>query len=132
MIRWEGCGRRTHRWIGLLILSATAAGAGCVTGTASNPFDESTSQDVLVLRAENYNLHDATIYLRRGGRREALGEVGSRQYQFFQFGWPIGTPLDVEIELSVGDRYRLPAFVVRGGRLELTISSTLRRSRLRG
>ncbi|MFC1661443.1 hypothetical protein ACFL3S_08350 [Gemmatimonadota bacterium] len=120
------------RGASLLCLCLAAAGAGCAVGGSSNPFDESSRQETVVIRAENHNLHDATVYLRRGGRRQELGSVGARGFQFFEFPWPIGAPLDVEIELSVGERYRLPPFPLRGGRLELTISSTLRRSTIRG
>lgn len=116
---------------GLLALSVALSGVGCLGGRSSNPFDESTRRETVILRAENRNLHDAILYLGRGTRRTELGTVSARGFQYFEFSWPVGVPLDLEIELTVGDRFRLPAFPLRGGRLELTINATLRRSTLR-
>jgi hypothetical protein len=116
---------------GLLALSLALSSVGCLSGRSSNPFDESTRRETVILRAENRNLHDAILYLGRGTRRTELGTVSARGFQYFEFSWPFGVPLDLEIELAVGDRYRLPAFPLRGGRLELTINATLRRSTLR-
>ncbi len=84
------------------------------------------------LRVENQNVHDARIYLRPGGRRQHLGTVSARAVEFFEFQWDTGIPLDVEIELSVGERHRLPPVpVTRGGRAELTVARELRNSFIR-
>lgn len=121
------------RKAGLLALSLALSGFGCVPGRASNPFDETTRYETVILRAENRNLHDAILYLGRGARRTELGPVSARALEFFEFTWPVGVPLDLEIELTVGERFRLPAFPLSGGlRLELTINATLSRSTLRG
>lgn len=116
---------------GLLALSLALSTFGCAVGRRSNPFDESVRQETVILRAENRNIHDATLYLGRGTRRTELGPVSARGFEFFEFSWPVGVPLDLEIELAVGERFRLPPFPLRGGRLELTINATLRRSTLR-
>lgn len=110
-------------------------GSGCASGrpVADNPFDHSVNQGQVTLRVENQNLHDATIYLRTGGRRQEVGTVGSRGVEFFEFPWSLERPLDLEIELSVGERYRMPPYpFIRGRRLELLISSDLRQSTFRG
>jgi len=98
-----------------------------------SPFESPTSsQSRVTVRVENRNLHDATLYLRVGGRRVEVGSVGSRGVQFFDVPWSPERPLDLEIELSVGERYRLPPFPFSGGgRLEMVIASELRQSSIR-
>ncbi|MGW8267651.1 MAG: hypothetical protein ACWGSQ_14900 [Longimicrobiales bacterium] len=126
--RFPGCRALT----GLFLI---LVGGGCASGrpVADNPFDHSVSQGQVTLRVENQNLHDATIYLRTGGRRQELGTVGSRGVEFFEFPWSLDRPLDLEIELFVGERYRLPPYPFTSGRrLELLISSNLRQSSFRG
>jgi len=109
----------------LLLLSL----AGCLPGRALSPFDSSQQLDPLILRVENQNLHDATLYLRTQKGREELGSIQSRAIQFFDFGWPAGLPLSIEIELAVGERFRPPPYPYGGvGQLRLTITTELRRS----
>jgi hypothetical protein len=116
---------------GLLCLALVLAAQGCAAG-GSNPFDRSTNSEVLILRAENQNLYDAVVYVRPGGRRQELGRVAARNVQFFEFDWPVGMPLDLEIELTGGERHRLLPQPLRGGvRLELIIAAELRRSVIR-
>jgi hypothetical protein len=109
----------------LILATEACAGGG------SNPFDESSRQEILTLRVENQNLYDAVVFLRPGGKRQELGRVDARNVQFFDFPWPIGAPLDLEIELTVGERHRLLPKPLRGGRVDLIIASDLRRSVIR-
>lgn len=110
----------------LLFLVACAAGSG------GNPFNRTQNMDQVVLRVENDNVYEASIYVRPGGRRRLLGKVDSRGLQFFEFEWPAVTPLSLEIELMVGERYRPPPFPFTPGiRVELIVASDLRRSILR-
>jgi hypothetical protein len=135
MKRREGIRRHFPRGPALTGLFLILAGAGCGGGRTigDNPFDRSVNQEQVTLRVENQNLHDATIYLRTGGRRQELGTVSSRGVEFFDFPWPFGRPLDLEIELSVGERYRMSPYPLTSGhRLELLISSDLRQSSFRG
>jgi hypothetical protein len=111
----------------LLIL----AGGGCGGGRPieDNPFDRSAGQGQVTLRVENQNIHDATLYLRTGGKRQELGTVRSRGVEFFEFSWSYDRPLDLEIELFVGERHRMPPHpFISGRRVDLVISSNLRQS----
>ncbi len=115
----------------LLVLAV----GGCSTGRTigENPFDESSRQDQVSLRVENRNIHDATIFAGSGNQRRELGTVSARGVEFFTFAWNPGTPVTLEIELAVGERYRLPPRSFTGGRrLELTVESELRRSFISG
>lgn len=135
MKRRETIRRYPLRDLALAGLLLILAGAGCAGGLAveDNPFDRTVGENPVTLRVENRNIHDATIYLRTGGRRQELGTVDARGIQFFDFPWQGGAPLNLEIELSVGERHRLPPYPFGGGRrLELTISPNLRQSTLRG
>ena len=116
--------------IGLLCLVLILATEGCA-GSAGSPFDQSSRQETQILRVENQNLYDAVVFIRPAGRRQELGRVDARNVQFFEFPWPIGAPLDLEIELTVGERHRLLPQPLRGGRVELIIASDLRRSVIR-
>lgn len=134
MKRRETIRRHAGRGPFLAGLFLVLAVGGCAGGRAieDNPFDRTVGQVQFTLRVENQNIHDATIFLRTGGRRQELGVVRSRGVEFFDFPWPQGTPLDVEIELAVGERHRLPPYPFSGGgRLELTVSSNLRQSSIR-
>ena len=116
------------------LLLALAAG-GCSTGRTigENPFADAPRQDQVSLRVENRNIHDATIFAGSGNQRQELGTVSARGVEFFTFAWNPGTPVTLEIELAVGERYRLPPRSFTGGRrLELTVESELRRSFLSG
>ena len=109
--------------LALLLVSA------CATGTSPSPFDARGTQDAISLRVENRNIHDATLLLLRGKERRELGKVRGGALQYFEFAWPAGLPLDMEIQLQVGERYRLPPFpYVGGGQIGLTVASELRRS----
>jgi len=112
---------------GLLLILASGGCGGRVI--KENPFDSSAGREQFSLRVENQNIHDATIFLRTGGRRQELGTVSARGVEFFDFPWSPGTPLDLEIELSVGERHRMPSHPFSGGRrLDLVVASNLRRS----
>jgi hypothetical protein len=86
----------------------------------------------MVMRVENLNVHDAEIFLRPAGQRRRLGSIASRAVEFFEFPWNSAAPLDIEIQLSVGEGHRLPPLpITRGGRVELTIAPELRESFIR-
>jgi hypothetical protein len=106
---------------------------GCGGGRASdNPFQRAETDERVVLRVENRNLSDARIFIRPRGRRTALAEVRSRDLVFLEFGWPRGMPLDLEVELLMGGRYRPPPLPFTPGlRVELIIAPEIRRSVLR-
>ncbi len=111
---------------GLLLLVV-----GCASGRALNPFDSSERLDTVILRVENRNIQNVTIYGLRGRNRAELGTVPGGSLQFLNFGWPLGAPLALEIELEVGERYRLPPYPYSGGgQVWLMVSSELRRSRI--
>jgi hypothetical protein len=103
--------------------------AACATGGTTNPFDASQGQDTISLRVENRNLHDVTLYLLRGKERQELGSVRGGALQYVTFSWPAGQPLDMDIQLDTGERYRLPPFPYLGaGQIQLTVAGVLRRS----
>jgi len=98
-----------------------------------NPFDQTAQRDQVSLRVQNNNIHDATIYAGTGNQRRELGTVSARGVSFFNFPWSPGTTVNLEIELSVGERYRLPPHPFTGGhRLELTVAGELRQSFISG
>ena len=99
---------------------------------ADNPFQRSETEERVILRAENHNLSDARIFVRPRGRRTLLAEIRSRDQNFFEFPWPRGAPLDLEVELLTGGRYRPPPLPFNPGiRVELIIAPDVRRSTLR-
>ena len=105
---------------------------GACATAASNPFEEATSLDLYVLRVESQNIYDVSIYLNPSRRRELLGTVQRNGLEYFEFEYPAGRLLHIELENTVGDRYRIPPPPLTvGGRLELYVSSTLRRSAYR-
>jgi hypothetical protein len=112
-----------------LVLPPLACGGG---RTADNPFQRAETEERVVLRVENQNMSDARIYIRPRGRRTLLATVETRDLRYLEFAWPGRAPLDLEVELIVGDRYRFPPLSMAPGmRVELLIASQLRRSTLR-
>jgi hypothetical protein len=104
----------------------------CASGTGDNPFQGSMDTDTVILQVVNQNRYDAEIYLRPRGRRELLATINSGSLQVYDFQWPSGLPLSLELELSVGGRHRFPPFSFAGvDRLVLTIAQDLNRSTLR-
>lgn len=131
----ESTSRRLPFGLVLAVLALVSATGSCTSRrSADSPFDTGVGpgQPQVSMRVENRNLHDATLFLRTGDRRHEIGTVSSRGVAFFDIPWSPDRPLDLEIQLSVGERYRLPPYpFISGGRLELTIASELRRSTLR-
>ena len=104
----------------------------CASGTGENPFQGPIETDTVILQVVNQNRYDAEIYLRPRGRRELLATIHSGGLQVYDFQWPSGLPLSLELELTVGGRHRLPPFSFSGvDRLVLTIAPDLNRSTLR-
>ena len=102
---------------------------GCAVGGSGNPFTESTNTDRFVLRVESRNTYEVSVYVNPGGRRQLVGTVPARGLEYFEFDYPAGRTLNVELETQVGDRYRLPAApIFGGGRLDLMVMGTLRNS----
>lgn len=109
------------------LLGACAGGRG-----ADNPFQRAETEEKVILRVENQNSADARIFLRPRGRRTLLATIEARDLRYLEFPWPGRMPLDLEVELIVGERYRPPPLPISPGiRVELIIASTLRRSTLR-
>ncbi len=106
---------------------------GCSTGRALNPFDRSQGLETIRLRVDNLNLHDALLVLQRDKERIELGTVqGQGGFRYFEFSWPEGRPVDLEIQLVVGDRFRLPPFPAGvTGQLQVVIAADLHRSVIR-
>lgn len=106
---------------------------GCGGGRAAdNPFQRTEAEERVVLRVENRNLSDARIFIRPRGRRTLLANVQSRDLRFLEFGWPRGAPLDLEVEIMAGERFRPPPLPLSPGvRVELIIAPEVRRSVLR-
>lgn len=112
--------------MGLMVVAAAWA---CATPVAENPFQESRSAVKVSLRVENRNLHDATVYSYPGGRRQELGTVTSRGVAFLEFSWPAQQPLNLEVELSVGERFRFqPRPLAGAGRVDMIVAANLRQS----
>lgn len=105
---------------------------GCASGRSGNPFQGSLNTETVTVQVTNRNRYDAEIYLMPGGRRELLATVASGGFQVYEFQWPSGVPLSMEIGLSVGGRHRLPPFSFSGvDRLVLTVAADLTKSTLR-
>jgi len=139
-----GKGVKTLRWTGswkpgvgfalaLAGLLLLAPLQGCGGGRAAdNPFQRAERDERVLLRVENRNQSDARIFIRPRGRRTLLAEVRSRDLTFLEFPWPRGTPLDLEVELLIGGRYRPPPRPLSPGiRVELIIAPDVRNSVLR-
>ena len=105
---------------------------GCAGGRTENPFDGPIGTEPVILQVTNRNRYDAEIYLRRGNERDLLATIVSGGIQVYEFEWPRGVPLSMELELTVGGRHRLPPLSFSGvDRLVLTIATDLTRSTLR-
>ena len=105
---------------------------GCASGRTENPFQGPLTTETVVLQVTNRNRYDAEIYIIPGGRRELLATIASGGFQVYEFQWPPGVPLAMELQLAVGGRHRLPPFSFSGvDRLVLTVASDLTRSTLR-
>jgi catechol 2,3-dioxygenase-like lactoylglutathione lyase family enzyme len=102
---------------------------GCASGSAGNPFSDYGNTDTFVLRVESRYIHQVSIYANPSGKRHLVGEVPANGLEFFDFEYPAGLPLNLELEGRMGDRYRMPATpFLGGGRVDLIIASELRRS----
>jgi len=105
---------------------------GCATAGSDNPFLESRSMGVFSLRVESRNMYDVSVYVIPAGRRQLVGTIRANGMEFFEFEYPLGMPLSVELETEIGDRYRIPtAPFFGGGRVDLFVSNDLRRSGFR-
>jgi hypothetical protein len=101
---------------------------GCASG-GSNPFADATNVDVYLLRAESRNDFEVRVFINPGGRRQLVGTVPGNGLEFFEFRYPAGRALNIELESRMGDRYRIPATPFPGGgRVELLVFEDLRRS----
>ena len=109
-------------------LAGTLLLQACATG-GSNPFVESTNQDVFLLRVESRNNFEVNVYMNPSGKRELIGTVPANGLEFFEFGYPAGRPLSIELQTRLGDRYRIPSTPFPGGgRVDLVVLSDIRRS----
>jgi len=127
---------RNVRWIPVLalgVLSIVLSLTGCGgRRMADNPFQRSETEETVILRVENRNMHDARIYVRPRGRRTHLATIEARDMRYYEFPWPGGMPLDLEVELTVGGRFRPPPLMMTPGiRVNLIIAPSVRRSILR-
>ena len=121
---------RVHLVLLLGILSSSCAQGGRSLG--DSPFQGGAQQETLVLRVQNENIHEVSVFLVTGGKEQLLGKVDSRSVRFLEFSMPRAGALSLRLETIVGDRYRLPAHpLTRAGRIELTIANELRRSLIR-
>lgn len=124
------------RWVPVLalgVLSIVASFTGCGGGRmADNPFQRAEAEETVILRVENRNTYDARIYVRPRGRRTHLATINGHDMQFYEFSWPSGMPLDLEVDLTVGGRFRPPPLIMTPGiRVNLFIAPEVRRSVLR-
>ena len=102
---------------------------GCVSAGSGNPFTENTNMDGYLLRVESRNTYEVSVFINPGGQRKLLGTVAANGLEFFEFEYPAGRSLNVELETRLGDRYRLPsAPFIGGGRVDLMVMNTLRNS----
>jgi hypothetical protein len=121
--------RRLLRFLGSGAIGLIVVLGGCATAGSSNPFVDATNMDSFLLRVESRNSLDVSVYVSPAGRRELVGTVQANGLEFFEFQYPAGRPLNVELETRMGDRFRLPTLPFTGsGRLDLVIASELRRS----
>jgi hypothetical protein len=90
---------------------------------------ESQNQDGYLLRVESRNTFEVSVYTSTGGKRQLIGTVPGNGLEFFDFRYPAGRPLNIELETRMGDRYRIPSFSFPGGgRIDLVVMNDLRRS----
>jgi len=109
----------------LLLLAAAA----CASGGASDPFADSVNTDGFLLRVESTNTYEVEVYINPGGKRTLIGTIGASGLEFFEFEYPAGRPLYIELETRLGDRFRVPGVSFPGGgRVDMIISNTLRNS----
>jgi len=102
---------------------------GCASAGSDNPFDEAANMEAYLLRVESRNTYEVSVFINPGGRRQLVGTVPGNGLEFFEFVYPAGRPLNVELETRLGDRYRLPATpFMGGGRVDLMVQNTLRNS----
>lgn len=102
---------------------------GCASGGSGNPFDDAANLDLYNLRVQSRNLYDVSVYAVIKRRRHLIGVVSSNRLEFFEFEYPSGLPLMLELESEIGDRYRIPSFPFNGGgRVDLNVDNNLRRS----
>ena len=105
---------------------------GCATTSSGNPFSATADMDAFLMRVESQNSNEVSVYINPSGKRELLGTVPPRGLEFFEFSYPARSPLRVEVETSMGDRFRIPSpTLAGGGRLDLVVSNNLRRSAFR-
>lgn len=103
--------------------------AGCASGGADDPFSDTVNTDGFLLRVESSNTYEVEVYINPGGKRSQIGTVGASGLEFFEFEYPAGRPLYIELETRLGDRYRVPGISFPGGgRVDLVIRNTLRNS----
>lgn len=122
-------GHAMHRVFRTSFLVCLLSLGGCASFGQSNPFTEASNKDGYLLRVESRNTYDVKVYVVPAGRRELLGTVPANGLEFFQFEYPRGRPLNIELETRIGDRYRLPAApFMGGGRVDLMAAGTLRNS----
>jgi hypothetical protein len=116
-------------WLSLALFSSAVSFSGCASGAAPNPFVDEWSTDVLSLRVVSRHSYNVSVFLSIGGRRRLLGEVRSNQWEYFEFGYPPGRALMLELESEIGETYRVPGTLIPGGRrVELLIPRNLRDS----
>jgi len=116
--------------LGIALLLFVPMMEGCVSAASDNPFAEATNTDRFILRVESRNTYEVSVFVNPAGRRNLLGTVPGNGLEFFEFDYPAGRPLNVELETRIGDRYRLPAApIFGGGRVDLVVMNTLRNSR---
>ncbi len=103
---------------------------GCAAGGASNPFVQGAADgDAYLLRVESRNSFEVEVYIRPTGERQLIGTVSPSGLEFFEFMYPRGRPLTVELQTRLGDRYRVPGMPFPGGgRVDLVVGSNIRQS----
>lgn len=114
--------------LGAIVLLVPSA-IGCASGSAGNPFDQTSAGDIYQLRVESRSSYDVSIYVDAGERRQLLATIRPRSIEFIEFQYPVGRPLRLELESMVGERYRVPPGpALGGGRVDLIILENIRRS----
>jgi hypothetical protein len=114
-------------------LGALMVVEGCASGGGTeNPFDGPLNTETVILEVRSQNRYDTEIYIVPGGRREHVATIPSGGFQVYEFQWPPGVPLIMELQLSVAGRHRLPPFSFSGvDRLVLIVAPDLTKSTLR-
>mgnify|MGYP001821229985 CR=1 FL=1 len=118
--------------LGVVVFGGLLFLAGCAGRQSGNPFQGTLNTEPVILQATNQARYDVEIYIRPGGRRELLATLRSGGFQVYEFRWPSGVPLSMELEFVSGGRHRLPPFPFSGvERLVLTVATDITRSTLR-